>query len=148
MNRRNTERQYAVGRLPAVAPLANPYIPFQMEDSPQYAPDLALIRGTLYPGLDLPFKGMVNRKPLQDNPVTRLQVLAFAIQELALYLDTHPDDNEALMLYREYQKLYAHTEEAYRQQHGETTHFQEEHGPRYHWLEDPWPWEYHGNQEG
>ena len=31
--------------------------------------------------------------------------LSFAVQELALYLDTHRDDMEALALYRSYQKM-------------------------------------------
>ncbi len=48
-----------------------------------------LIRGTLFPGLDLPFMGMVNNTEKSDTPMHELQALAFAIQELALYLDTH-----------------------------------------------------------
>ena len=88
------------GRLPAMAPLANPYVPFQLENPPKYDARKGLIRGTLFPGLDLPFMGMVNTKELNVTPKTELQTLAFAIQELALYLDTHRDDHEALELYR------------------------------------------------
>ena len=33
------------GNLPAMAPLANPYVPYQMDDPPQYQPEKALIRG-------------------------------------------------------------------------------------------------------
>lgn len=43
------------GRLPAMAPLANPYVPFQLENPPQYEAQKGLVRGTLFPGLDLPF---------------------------------------------------------------------------------------------
>ena len=84
------------GTLPAHAPLANPYVPFQEPDPPKYEARKALIRGTLYPGLDLPFMGMVNQKEQPVTPLTQLQVMAFALQELALYLDTHRDDQEAL----------------------------------------------------
>jgi hypothetical protein len=35
------------GRMPAMAPLANPYVPFQLEDPPKYTARMALIRGTL-----------------------------------------------------------------------------------------------------
>ena len=52
-----------LGLLPAQAPLANPYVPFQETDPPKYEARKALIRGTLYPGLDLPLLGMVNEKP-------------------------------------------------------------------------------------
>ena len=99
-------KRCGLGKLPAMAPLANPYVPFQMEDSMMYEPRKALVRGTLYQGLDLPFKGMVNRNEKAITPLTELQTISFAIQELALYLDTHRDDKEALAIYRNFQMLY------------------------------------------
>ena len=92
------------GVLPSCAPLANPYVPFQQENGQTYQAATGLVRGTIYPGLDLPFMGMINKSELPVNPKTELQVMAFAIQELALYLDTHRDDAEALALYQAYQK--------------------------------------------
>ena len=43
------------GRLPSMAPLANPYVPFQIENPPVYEARKGIVRGTLFPGLDLPF---------------------------------------------------------------------------------------------
>ena len=86
---RNNERNAGEGRLPSPAPLANPYVPFQMENSPKYEANYGLIRGTIFPGLDLPFMGMVNTVEKKLTPKIHMQTLAFAIQELALYLDTH-----------------------------------------------------------
>jgi spore coat protein JB len=88
-------RRGAEGRLPAAAPLANPYVPFQLENPPKYDARMGIVRGTIYPGLDLPFMGMVNTKEKPITPLVELQTLAFAIQELVLYLDTHKDDKEA-----------------------------------------------------
>ena len=102
----HADKSYMEGRLPPMAPLATPYVPFQMEDPPQYAHRKALIRGTLYPGLDLPFMGMVNQKEIAVTPGTNLQALGFALQELALYLDTHPRDRDALEQYRTVQRQY------------------------------------------
>ena len=135
------------GRLPAMAPLANPYVPFQLENPPKYEARRALIRGTLYPGLDLPFMGMSNKRELKVTPLSELQVLAFAIQELALYLDTHRDDAGALDLYRKYQKLYHEGMMQYSESCGPLNHRTPSEGP-YNWLNDPWPWEYCGNKEG
>ena len=136
-----------MGKLPDLAMLANPYVPFQLEDPPKYEPRRALVRGTLYPGLDLPFHGMVNKQEKPVTPMTELQVLAFAIQELALYLDTHRDDQEALELYRSYQKLYHKCMKEYTKKRGPLTHkTPTEEGP-YAWLDDPWPWEYCKNKE-
>ena len=134
------------GRLPAMAPLANPYVPFQLENPPKYEARKGLIRGTLFPGLDLPFMGMVNTKEKPITPLTELQTMAFAIQELDLYLDTHRDDKEALELYQTYQKLYHEGVMAYTKKCGPLNHKTPTEGP-YKWLDDPWPWEYCANKE-
>lgn len=134
------------GRLPAMAPLANPYVPFQLENPPKYEARKGFIRGTLFPGLDLPFMGMVNTKEKQNTPLIELQTMAFAIQELALYLDTHRDDSEALQLYQTYQKLYHDGAKVYTEQYGPLNHKMPTDGS-YKWLDDPWPWEYCANKE-
>lgn len=134
------------GRLPAEAPLANPYVPFQIENPPKYEARKGLIRGTLFPGLDLPFMGMVNTKEKQNTPLVELQTLAFAIQELALYLDTHRQDQEALDLYRSYQKMYHDGMAIYTQKYGPLNHTASADGA-YKWLDEPWPWEYCANKE-
>ena len=135
------------GKLPASAPLANPYVPFQMTDPPKYEARKALIRGTLYPGLDLPFMGMVNEKLKPDTMLSQIQSLCFAIQELALYLDTHRDDKEALEVYQAYQKMYHNAKQQYVQSFGPLNHMSPTEG-EYRWLDDPWPWEYCANREG
>lgn len=134
------------GKLPAMAPLANAYVPFQLENPPKYEPRKALVRGTLFPGLDLPFMGMVNKNEQPVTPLTELQSMAFMIQELALYLDTHRDDNEALELYRTYQKMYEKGRETYEKDCGPLNHMTHADG-EYRWLDDPWPWEYAKNRE-
>ncbi len=141
-------KEHCMGMLPAKSPLANPYVPFQMKNPPMYAPRKALIRGTAYPCLDLPFKGMVNQTEKPVTPKTELQALAFAIQELALYLDTHPDDKEALELYRAYQKADQQAMMEYGEKCGPLNHKMPVNCKRYSWLDDPWPWEYAANKEG
>ena len=148
MNPRQQEPGYAEGRLPAMAPLANPYVPFQMEQPVRYEARKGLVRGTLYPGLDLPFMGMINRHNLPVSPMSELQALGFAVQELALYLDTHRNDLEALELYRQYQQMYAKCRDEYQQNRRPLSHLSATDGEEYQWLDDPWPWEYAGNKEG
>ena len=134
------------GYLPGLAPLANPYVPFQPENPPKYEARKGLIRGTLFPGLDLPFMGMVNNKEKPITPLTELQTMAFAIQELALYLDTHREDKEALELYQAYQQMYHRGMMEYSSKCGPLNHKTPTDGP-YNWLNDPWPWEYAANKE-
>ena len=134
------------GRLPSNAPLANPYVPFQIDDPPKYDPNTAIVRGTLFPGLDLPFMNMINQNALPVTPLTELQTMAFVLHEMALYLDTHREDKEALDVFRTFQKMYSKGREKYEKENGPLTHLSEmENG--YTWLNDPWPWEYAKNKE-
>ena len=146
MKQHRRSQECMEGRLPPMAPLANPYVPFQLENPPRYEASKGLVRGTLYPGLDLPFMGKVNAQELQKNGMTDLQAMAFAIQELALYLDTHRDDREALELYRAYQQMYNNVKEQYGSKHGPLNHAMVNDSERYAWLDDPWPWEYAKNK--
>lgn len=135
------------GRLPAQAPLANPYVPFQLENPPKYEAQKGLVRGTLFPGLDLPFMGMVNLHELPVTPLSQLQALSFAVQELALYLDTHRDDREALALYRSYQEMLQKVRSEYQKRYGPLNHGTPQTSEDYQWLDDPWPWEFTKNKE-
>lgn len=137
----------ALGYLPAKAPLANPYVPFQAADPPTYEARKGIVRGTLFPGLDLPFMGMINQRELPVTPLTELQVLAFAINELGLYLDTHREDTEALQMYRTYQNMYNEGKGKYEREYGPLNHMSVS-GDKFRWLDDPWPWEYCANREG
>ena len=142
----STDRNYMEGRLPANAPLANPYVPFQFENPPQYEPAMALVRGTLFPGLDLPFMGMVNKDEKPATTLSALQAAAFVLHDMALYLDTHRDDTEALEVYRQFQRMNQQAMMQYEKEHGPLNHKSLSEGP-YRWLDDPWPWEYARNCE-
>ena len=73
--------------------------------------------------------------------------LELSARELALYLDTHREDREALELYQAYQELYHKGVETYVQKYGPLNHTNRTEGDRYKWLDDPWPWDYQGNQD-
>ena len=146
MDMRQQNNACTEGRLPATAPLANPYVPFQLDNPPKYEPRKGLVRGTLFPGLDLPFMGMINKDEQPITPLTELQTLCFAINEIALYLDTHRNDKEALEFYRSLQKLYHQGREKYEDLYGPLNHMSMSEG-EYRWLDDPWPWEYAANKE-
>ena len=100
----------------------------------------------MFPGLDLPFQGKVNTRELNQTPLTELQALAFAVQELALYLDTHRSDRDALEVYRAYQQMYQQRREQYESKYGPLNHKMPDHCEDYRWLDEPWPWEYSKNK--
>ena len=138
----NTDEEAGYGVLPPRAPLATPYVPYQQNQPQTYPAKNGVVRGTLFPGLDLPYLGMVNTGTLSDTPLHELQALAFAITELGEYLDTHTDDTEAFELFHSYAELYNKGRSAYEKAWGPLTQLAGAMQNRYHWLKDPWPWEY------
>nr|WP_325229208.1 spore coat protein CotJB [uncultured Oscillibacter sp.] len=136
-----------MGTLPgSCAPLAFPYIPMQEQNPPRFSRAEALQAGTLFPGLDLPFKAAIQAKTkLSNTAMVELMALDFAIKELNLYLDTHANDQEVLQLYWSYIKLAKEGREKYEKMYGPlmSTDLTPEDG--YAWLKDPWPWDVGGN---
>ena len=134
------------GALPACAPLAFPYIPMQGNNPTRFNRTEALKTGTLFPGLDLPFKAAIQaRTQLPNTALVELMALDFAVKELNLYLDTHPQDQEALNLYASYIKLAKEGREKYTAKYGPLDSAELVLEDGYTWLNDPWPWELGGN---
>lgn len=136
------------GVLPTCAPLANPYVPYQQNTPQTYMAGKGMIRGTMYPGLDLPFMGMENKNEKNKTDLQKLQALNFAVSELGLYLDTHADDKDAVALYNQYVEQYAEQLRQFEQKHGSTTQMGAALTGKYDWLDEPWPWDYNANMEG
>lgn len=77
-----------------------------------------------------------NRK---EELLSEIQCHEFAINELALYLDTHPEDQRALYLHRKYCNELKPMKDMYQRVYGPLTI----NYPcnKWRWLEEPWPWE-------
>lgn len=100
-------------------------------------PAQALALGSLYPELHKPMETVI--APITTH-ATAQQQYAFAAWELRLYLNTHPNDHQALFLFRQ---MNAHA--------GQPNYagaFIADSSTRWTWLDDPWPWEYAANQNG
>lgn len=69
----------------------------------------------------------------------KIRCYEFAITELALYLDTHPEDSKALCLHKKYCKEVKELKDKYQKVYGPLTI----NYPcnKWRWLEEPWPWE-------
>ena len=133
---------YKQGSLPSCAPLALSYVPMQQSSEPAYDAEDAIKRGTLFPGLDLPFMNMVNTKDVADTPLGEVMALCFVSHELQLYLDTHPDDSEAFETLREMLKLTAEAKRRYVAKYGPLQPSDLAESESFDWLADPWPWNY------
>ena len=139
---KNKNCHFKQGSLPDCAPLASAYTPFQQDSTPKYDPADALVRGTLFPGLDLPFMNMVNKTtPYAGTPLGELMALDFVIKEMNLYLDTHPEDQEAFHYLKELIKLYKDGKRLYIERCGPVHFTDVARSETFNWLEGPWPWQ-------
>ena len=134
------------GLLPQCGMLAVPYVPVQRNTDNSYHSETALARGTLFPGLDLPYRGMVNEAIDSPTPLQELMAVGFAVHELGLYLDTHADDQEAAALFNKYNKLYNEGVMEYERMYG-PLQMTSSNGESFEWVNDPWPWDLDANQE-
>lgn len=118
-------------------------MPMQPDCAATYEPDEALNRGTLFPGLDLPFLNMINESnPYAGTPLGELMAIDFAIKELNLYLDTHRDDAEAFDMLTSLIALSEAGHEKYVRLYGPLQVTDLKKAASFTWLESPWPWEY------
>ena len=146
MNRNKADNSYRYGSLPGEAPLAAAYVPIQRSVMPAYESNEALSRGTLFPGLDLPFMNIIN-KNLAVTPLTELMAIDFVVDELELYLDTHADDREAFQMYQNFLALKEEAHQRYARMCGPIRQTDMLGMDSYRWLENPWPWEYQPHME-
>ena len=77
----------------------------------------------------------------QQEMLLEVQKLQFAALDIALYLDTHPNDPVALYRHKMYTDQLKQVKEAYEMQYGPMTIFGHEYGDNWRYINSPWPWE-------
>jgi spore coat protein JB len=82
----------------------------------------------------------VNEKELLLNKVMAYN---FAFNDLALYLDIHPEDNNVLELFKKYVSEYKRLKKEYASKYGPLTLDQAKY-ENYEWVKNPWPWDSFG----
>ena len=80
---------------------------------------------------------MNNRQML----LKRLQICDFVLTEVGMFLDTHPNDREALAYYRKYLTLKKDTLAEYTSKYGTINRDHLHSEERWDWVDNPWPWD-------
>ncbi len=75
----------------------------------------------------------------QEMMLRRIATLDFAIVELNLYMDTHPDDRDINIKLNDYKQQSDALKVQYQEKYGPLTSRQMEEN-RWGWISDPWPW--------
>lgn len=71
----------------------------------------------------------------------QLQCQFFALDDIRLYLDTHPCDQTALDYYEKFRKLKDKTLEEYTCKFGPINSYNIDVDNCWPWVQTPWPWE-------
>ena len=80
-----------------------------------------------------------NNDETREEMLMKIKEYDFAIVELGLYLDTHPDDEKALCLHNKYCKILKDLKDKYQKVYGPLSIYYP--CNKWRWLEEPWPWE-------
>lgn len=109
-------------------------------------PAEGFVRGNLQAGTYVPYRNMTYIKPVITNDreamLYKVQEAAFAAHELNLYLDTHPNDANAIRLYNEYNKQERTFNDQYERKYGPID-LSDTEGlsmTPWAWIKEPWPW--------
>lgn len=77
----------------------------------------------------------------KDTLMKRIDQASFAVDDVLLYLDTHPEDQEALKYYQYAAGLRREAVDAWQRQYGPLTVDSAYSTDRWSWLTEKWPWE-------
>lgn len=75
----------------------------------------------------------------------KVQAADFALVDIGLFLDTHPNDRAALECYSKYQKIYEMLVKEYEEKYGPLMAKSVDTSKGWTWVNDPFPWEMEAN---
>lgn len=115
-----------------------------------YTPEEGFLRGNMMKDEYAPYKKWTYFKlrPESEREVLLFQLMAysFAINDLNLYLDMHPEDLEAYTLFKKYACEKNEIESVYVEKFGPMT-ITETKGETFNWINNPWPWDKMGGSK-
>lgn len=83
----------------------------------------------------------------RDELLKQLSAIDFMVIELHLYLNTHPDDREALMRYNCAATQSMMLKNTYEKMYGPLTAHKPVYTYPWPWIDNPWPWSSEFNYE-
>lgn len=114
--------------------------------SNMFDPYNGFIRGNMFPSIYNKYKveNPYNIKPMNEQAelLTYIDSYCFACTDLKEYLDTHPDDKDALKMFNQYKDAKKDYIEKYENKYGPLT-TDSNSLSKYPWMwnNSPWPWE-------
>ena len=91
--------------------------------------------------MNRPNQDMQQKRMNQKELYEWIMMLGFCAVDMMLYLDTHPDDEEALNYFNQCTALYNAAKQSYQEQFGQLNAFSEQERSSWDWNTAPLPWE-------
>lgn len=82
----------------------------------------------------------------RDILMRKIATVDFAIVDLHLFLNTHPNDKQTAEKLDDYSKMSRKLKKEYEEKYGPITPGDKD-GNRWGWIANPWPWERSGEEE-
>ena len=106
----------------------------------------AFMLGNLFKNLYMSYNGFSNYffQPENDRQkkLALVQMYLFIAHEINLFLDTHPTNEEMIMLYNKYASLYKEAMCEFESVYGPLLVANTNESNPFSWVKGPWPWEH------
>ena len=88
---------------------------------------------------------MTDQKPCRADLLNWINIVSFTVDDVKLFLDTHPHNQEALCLFEEYKCLRNKALKEYAKYYGPlTVDTADTPSDYWNWVKEPWPWQMGG----
>ena len=101
-------------------------------------------KGNMFNNLYSKYKNHVYKLKVsnkKDELLYTLQMHEFALKDLCLYLDTHPNDESILLEFNKISKKLNDVKEKYQRLYGPLTYCETLNTGSFDWINNPWPWD-------
>lgn len=122
-------------------------INFNREDK-LYSPLEGFNKGNMFKNLYSKYKNHVYKLKVsskRDELLYQIQMYMFAMKDINLYLDLHPDDSMMLKKYYDYRNKYNELKKKYENEYSPLCINNVMNSSKWTWIDNPWPWDKGGN---
>ena len=77
----------------------------------------------------------------REKLLKEIMALDFALLDMNLYLDTHPNDTQVLNSYKKYLDKSCELRQKYQEKYGPLTPRYVSDNKKWNWIDNPWPWD-------
>ena len=115
--------------------------------NPLVDPQEGFQRGNMWRNEYVPYRGMtyekLNHTIERESLLFKIMEMDFAVNDLNLYLDLHPEDNMIYEKFKAYTKECIRLKDEYARTYGPLT-LEQTNKNSYEWMKNPWPWDKSG----